>query len=137
MPPPALVHETSLVTLPVASRLSRVPPTDSTAGDTAGYSTTPEVSPEEATKATLAWPAGVVKAESYWASPANSLAPNDIDTTATPGWAAAYWVAARRSVRLLELASTRRRLASGAMAWAHSTSRAVSRAQLALGPGRS
>src|SRR4051812_36568060 len=55
-----------------------------------------------------------------------------MDTTDTPGYVRAVSMAAARSARLAELASTRTTFAAGATACAHSTSRAISPAQLAF-----
>ena len=65
-------------------RFSVVPPTASTLGEAEGYSVVPE-SPEDATNVTPLCPAGVVNTLSYAVSPANSPAPQLIETTETPG----------------------------------------------------
>ncbi len=82
---------------------------------------------------------GTAKVGSYWASSAAetdwpSGNPQLIDTTETPGWAAAVATAAIRSESDWLLASTSTICAPGAMAWAHSTSSASSSSQL-VAPG--
>src|SRR5712692_405791 len=74
----------------------------------------------------------VVKCESLLASVENSLPPQLIDTSPPPPLATrllATSTAAKRLAKLLLAASTKMILAPGAMAWAHSMSRAASWAQ--------
>src|SRR5438552_3502186 len=92
-------------------------------------------SPEEARKVTPVWPDGVTNVLSNEASLENSPPPQLMDTATTPGWRAAVVTAANRLLNELLSASTRRMLAPGAMAWAHSTSRAISLIQPLFGPG--
>src|SRR5262249_3435775 len=111
-----------------------VPPTASTFGDEAGHSG-PKIallSPAEATYVTP----GAVKFASKPVSPANSLAPQLIDTTLAPILGVAVFTAVIKLLRLAELASTSTIFAPGATACAHSTSRLISTAQLALAWGR-
>ena len=86
------------------------------------------------------WPLGVVKVLSIDCSPWYSSIPQLIETTDTPGRAAAVATAVNRSLLLVSVfASTRSMLAPGAMACAHSMSRASSISQVPLsiaGPGR-
>src|SRR5437660_5940814 len=84
------------------------------------------LSPEEARKVTPPWPLGVTKVLSNPVSVLNSPPPQLMDTATTPGWPAAKLAAESRLLNELSLASTRRILAPGAMAWDHSTSRAIS-----------
>ena len=58
-----------------------------------------------------------------------------MDTTETPGRAAAVETAVNRSEKEFVFASTRTMFASGAVAWAHSTSSDSSTAQPALSRG--
>ncbi len=59
-----------------------------------------------------------------------------METTETPGSAAAVWIAATMSVpKFWVVASTRSMLASGAITWAHSTSSDSSGIQPALAAG--
>src|ERR1700722_19375704 len=67
-------------------------------------------------------------------SPENSPVVQLMDTTDAPLLTATL-EAATKSLRLLEAASTRTMFAWGAMACAHSTSRAISTDQLALAAG--
>src|SRR5258708_1994874 len=92
--------------------------------------------PDAATKTTPGCPLGVRKLLSLDDSPAYSGDPQLMETALTPGWAAAYRTAAYISTSAFELASTRRIWAAGAMAWAHSTSREISTAHVALADGR-
>src|SRR6266478_4794522 len=95
------------------------------------------LSPEAATKVTPAWPAGVWKVfASVPVSVLNSPPPQLMETTTTPGWLAAKRTAVKRLLVELVVASTRRILALGAIAWAHSTSSAISLAHPPLGDGR-
>jgi hypothetical protein len=84
---------------------------------------------------TPAWPWGVVNVESSDSSFDISLPPQLIDTATTPGRALATFTAAVRSRIDALFASTRTMLAWGAIACAHSTSSAISEAQLAFGGG--
>src|SRR5262245_24620424 len=92
-------------------------------------------SPEEATNVTPLCPSGVTKLLSKLVSLENSLAPQLIDTATTFDWLAANRTAVSRLVNEASFASTSRMLALGAMAWAHSTSRAISLAQPLLADG--
>src|SRR5262245_59191099 len=92
-------------------------------------------SPEEARTVTPVCTAGVRKVLSNEVSLENSPPPKLMDTVTTPGWLAAVRTAANRLLNELLSASTRRMLALGAMAWAHSTSRAISLIQPAFGGG--
>ncbi len=112
---------------------SVVPPTLTTLGETAGQMVPAPLSPEAATNVTP----GVVKKESQLVSPGTSGMPQLIDTTDAPVRVAAYWTAFSKSVgspvtgsRASDAADTSTMLARGAIAWAHSTSRAVSSVQL-------
>src|SRR5262249_1528436 len=111
------------------------PPTPTTVGTAAGHSTPIWVcwgvfhapkSPEEATKVTPVWPAGVVKIESYAVPAADSGEPQLIESTETPGWLRSQSTAVRRSCPPIDAAATRMMLALGATACAHSTSIACS-----------
>src|SRR5438067_2121154 len=115
--------------VPAESTRSVVPPTDRTLGDADGYEVGAPLSPDEATKVTPAWPAGVRNVPSELASEENSPPPQLMETATTPGCAAAKRTAVNRLPSELSAASTRRMLAIGAMACAHSTSRAISLAQ--------
>src|SRR5262249_47453172 len=93
----------------------------------AGYSPPLPLSPADAVNVTLE----AMKCESYDGSLENSLPPQLMDTTEAP-WYTEMSTAFNRSEKLLEAASTSRILAAGAIAWAHSTSNAISSAQPAL-----
>src|SRR5713101_5746196 len=83
------------------------------------------LSPDEAKKVTpVTW-----KWESLLTSLEDSPPPQLMETWWTPVWEAAKSTAPKRLAKLFVAASTKRILAPGAMAWAHSTSRDISRAQ--------
>src|SRR5215471_16815776 len=79
---------------------------------------------------------GLRKVLSKLVWPENSFPPQLIDTATTPGVLAAVVTAVNRFTNEADDASTRRMLAPGATAWAHSTSRAISVAQPELADGR-
>src|SRR6266542_3953305 len=93
---------------------------------------TPPLSPLAAKYTTpLVW----VKWKSLEASLENSLPPQLMETCFAPVMLLATSTAANRLAKLLLAASTKTILALGAIAWAHSISRAASRAQPALAFG--
>src|SRR5437016_6196649 len=121
MPPPLPDQPDSLTQLPLASRLSVVPPTATMLGEVEGNPPGDPESPVEARNVTPPCPTGVMKVEFSDVSTDCSERPKLIDTATTPGAVRAQptaWVI--RSLSVGDVASTRRMFAPGAIAWAHS-----------------
>src|SRR5581483_9420419 len=129
-PPPLPDQTVSDEILLEESRWSVVPPTPTTKGEAAGYSTPAPLSPAEAKKATP----GTLKWKSVDDSVENSEPPQLIETCLAPRWTAKS-TATRRSLVEADFEATTAMVASGAMACAHSTSSEVSPAQPLLVPG--
>ena len=125
--PPPLPDQAVSDAYPAPLVFSVVPPTATTVAASAGALTPAPSSPVAARNVTPPErPAGVVSTASSDDPPAYSPAPKLIDTTDTAGFAAAVFAAWYRSSSVGPFASYRIRLAAGAIACAHCTSRAAS-----------